>query len=117
MSKGEKRRFFTKGEWAITAVVLAAILVGALFLLPPLHQSSYAPVGNMDIAAETGPIDINHATAEKLALLPGIGEVKSKAILEYRQENGPFETLEDLANVKGISQKTIDSWQGLAVVH
>lgn len=55
-----------------------------------------------------GLIDINMASASRLDELPGIGPGKAKAIVEHRQEKGPFRTPEELKNVKGIGQKTYD---------
>jgi competence protein ComEA len=52
--------------------------------------------------ALSGVVNINTATAEELALLPGVGPAKARAILAYRQAQGPFKKVDDLANVKGI---------------
>lgn len=49
-------------------------------------------------------IDINAATAEELKLLPGIGDSLAKAIVSYREENGAFESLEQLMDVPGIGE-------------
>lgn len=49
-------------------------------------------------------IDINAATAEELKLLPGIGDALAKAIVSYREENGAFESLEQLMDVPGIGE-------------
>lgn len=48
------------------------------------------------------PIDINTATAEQFQALPGIGESRAKAIVDYRAEHGPFTYVEDLRAVSGI---------------
>ena len=47
-------------------------------------------------------VDINSANARQLQKLPGIGEVLAQAILDYRLENGPFESIEQLMEVPGI---------------
>ena len=52
-------------------------------------------------------IDINKADIETLSKLPGIGPVKSKAIVDYREKNGEFKSLIELTNVKGIGKKTL----------
>lgn len=49
-------------------------------------------------------IDINTAAAEELKLLPGIGDALAKAIVSYREENGAFESLEQLMDVPGIGE-------------
>ncbi len=55
------------------------------------------------------PVNVNTDSAEKIAeSLNGVGLVKAKAIVQYRQENGPFKRLEDLSKVKGIGPKTIE---------
>ena len=48
------------------------------------------------------------APAAELETLPGIGEKKALAIVEYREANGPFRAVEELERVKGISERTVD---------
>lgn len=63
-------------------------------------------------AAETeqgsGLIDINSAGAEELDLLPGIGPVKAAAIIDYRAEHGPFSDVQELLEVPGIGEATLE---------
>lgn len=47
-------------------------------------------------------LDINTASVEELMQLPGVGPGLARRIVEYRQQNGPFETVDDLQNVSGI---------------
>jgi competence protein ComEA len=55
------------------------------------------------------PVNINTADAAALAkALNGIGPAKAKAIVTYRDKNGPFKTVDQLAMVEGITQKLID---------
>jgi competence protein ComEA len=58
------------------------------------------------VNAEEGKVNINEATAEELAQLKNIGPGYAQRIVEYRDQNGPFEKPEDLLKVKGIGQKT-----------
>ncbi|MBI3757292.1 MAG: ComEA family DNA-binding protein [Deltaproteobacteria bacterium] len=58
-------------------------------------------------AKPTAKVNLNTADETALTALKGIGEVKAKAILDYRQSNGPFKTVDDLAKVKGIGDKTV----------
>ena len=49
-------------------------------------------------------VNINTATAEQLDVLPGIGPTKAQAIIDYRNEHGRFNSIEDIQNVKGIKE-------------
>jgi competence protein ComEA len=54
-------------------------------------------------------VNINTADAETLSSeLTGIGQSKAEAIISYREQYGPYQHIEDLANVKGIGMGTID---------
>ncbi len=52
--------------------------------------------------APAGPVNINTATAQQLATLPGIGEVLAARIVAYRKEHGPFASVDGLLEVEGI---------------
>ncbi|OGL44226.1 MAG: hypothetical protein A2161_03225 [Candidatus Schekmanbacteria bacterium RBG_13_48_7] len=54
-----------------------------------------------------GKLNINTATVSEFVLLPGIGPNKAATIIAYREENGPFEKIEDMINVKGIGRRTL----------
>ncbi|HLS35447.1 MAG TPA: helix-hairpin-helix domain-containing protein [Bacillota bacterium] len=60
-------------------------------------------------ASIPGKIKVNIATQEELEQLSGIGPVKASAIIQYREENGYFNTPEDLLNVSGIGEKTLEN--------
>ena len=73
---------------------LSAALVAATLIAP---------------AAIAGPVDINSADAKTLAReLDGVGMAKAEAIVSYREKNGPFKSVDDLAKVKGLGKKLID---------
>lgn len=61
-------------------------------------------------------IDINSAIAADLTRLPGIGQVKAEAIVQYREENGAFVVKEDLMNVSGIGEKTFANLEAYITV-
>lgn len=58
-------------------------------------------------ANETTPVNINQADATELQTLKGLGVKKSAAIIAYRQANGSFKSVADLAKVKGIGTKMV----------
>ena len=57
-------------------------------------------------------VNINTATKEELEALNGIGPVKAQAIIDYRKANGPFKSIDDVKNVKGVGDATFDKIKG-----
>lgn len=67
------------------------------------------PVLTTQIASKksTAPkvVNLNSANQEELESIPGVGPTLAKNILDYRSENGPFKSVEDLQEVSGIGEK------------
>jgi competence protein ComEA len=61
----------------------------------------------------TPRININTASISELDVLPGIGEVTAGRIVEFREQNGPFRSVDDLVHVQGISTRTIENLRDL----
>ncbi|GHD50663.1 competence protein ComEA [Marinobacter persicus] len=59
-------------------------------------------------AEEPAAVNINTADVSTLTALNGIGEAKAEAIVTYREANGPFESVEQLSEVKGIGARTVE---------
>ena len=58
-------------------------------------------------------VDINSADAVTIEQeLKGIGKKKAQAIIKYRKENGPFKSVDELVNVTGIGEKTLENIRG-----
>jgi competence protein ComEA len=62
-------------------------------------------------------VNINTATLEELQTLPGIGATRAQDIINYRQAHGAFKTIEDLGNVTGIGQVTIERLKDLITLN
>lgn len=60
--------------------------------------------------AFAGPVNVNTADAATLAMeLKGVGDKTAQAIVEYRDTHGPFKSLEDLKNVRGVGEKVLEN--------
>jgi comEA protein len=62
------------------------------------------------------PIDVNTASEEQLEVIPGIGPAMAQRIIAWREENGRFESVEDLLNIRGIGVKTLEKLRPYVVV-
>jgi competence protein ComEA len=69
-----------------------------------------------DASFESQKIDINRAGAWLLEALPGVGSTLAQRIVDYRNQNGPFDRVEDLMKVEGIGQAKYDGLQDLITV-
>lgn len=65
---------------------------------------------------QSDKININTASAEDLDTLPGIGPARAADIIAYREENGSFQNIEELKNVKGIGDKSFEDLKDLITV-
>ena len=91
-------------------LITAAVLGGLLSIITFAAPSITAPVSQPPIEKDTqigAPIDINQADASTLEELHGLAEVKAKAIVDYRSDHGPFQSVDALDNVKGIGPQLI----------
>ncbi len=109
----------TKTEWLLLAV--AALFLAALALLY-IRASAAAEGADYTITAArqareevtpeaSGPVDINTADLDQLQTLRGIGPALAQRIIDFREENGPFRSVEDLLQVKGIGEATLEKFR------
>lgn len=82
---------------------------------PPLSRAAGSTTAT-PVAGEPQSININLASAVELETLPGIGEVKAQAIVDFRVLNGPFTSVEELLGVKGIGPVTLDKVRDLITI-
>jgi competence protein ComEA len=102
----------------LAAVNLAAQLVdGTQVVVPktgPRGQPSSAAVsGAAGAPAQAGPIRLNSATLEELQEIPGVGPVTAQRIVEFREQNGPFRSVDELDAVPGIGPKRLEQMREL----
>lgn len=88
---------------------LFACAVALAPLYTPVALAETPPATPASEVVQAGPVNLNSASAAELAAkLHGIGERKAEAIVAHREANGPFSTIEQLLDVKGIGQATLD---------
>jgi len=88
---------------------LAAPLTdGTQILVPKTGPPGVMVPGGGTVGSSGGLININSASATELETLSGIGEVLAATIVEYREQNGPFASVDDLMDVSGIGPATLE---------
>ena len=101
----------------LEALNLAAPLTdGTQILVPREGQEGVAPAPVTGGAVAGGLVNVNSAIATELEELPGIGEVIAQRIIDYRTENGPFATVDELIDVSGIGDAILESIRELVTV-
>lgn len=103
---------------------VAALLLCAGLLLLPLREEPYtetpfaermeAVPEDLDEFLKLASTDINTADKEALMELPGIGEVLSERILQYRAEHGPFADWEEFCKIQGIGESLVETLRPVA---
>ena len=96
---------------------LTVLLVASAIQLTSIPLVDAKPLSEkVDVAkVQTQKLDINTADVKQLQALPGIGLKKAQAIVEFRNANGNFSSLEDLSKVKGIGKKMLKKISARAV--
>lgn len=85
---GQKITVLTRKEWEESGADLQAVMSGAS-----------VPAGQQD-----GRVNINTADTEELCSLTGVGETRAQAIIDYREKNGSFRSVEGIMEVPGIKE-------------
>jgi competence ComEA-like helix-hairpin-helix protein len=76
---------------------------------PPARRQQVLVIENRERGGPTKSplVDLNHASEAELIGLPGIGQMRARAILAYRQTNGPFASVSDLEKVRGLPRRLV----------
>ena len=106
---GQKTPWLNPGDRLALAVAAAAVLglFGLHYWLSIGFGRDTPGAAHAD-AVESHLVDINRAKLWELQALQGVGDKKAQDIIDYRRANGGFHSVDDLARVSGIGQKTLD---------
>jgi competence protein ComEA len=103
----------------LAGVNLAAPLVdGTQIVVPRKGEvappvAAGAPSSSGGAGSPAGPIHLNTATAEELETIPGVGPVTAQRIIDFREQNGPFRSVDELDAVSGIGPKRLEQMREL----
>jgi competence protein ComEA len=104
----------------LNVVNLAAVVVdGERIYVPKVGETVPVVVGATPVVGDTtpaGPVNVNSATADQLDVLPGVGPTTAEAIVAHRDQHGPFQTVEQLGDVRGIGPAKLDALRSLVTV-
>jgi competence protein ComEA len=100
-SRSRERR----GALVALAAIAAAALASAVGAGAPARPSALPPV----------PVDLNRAGEAEIALLPGLGPDRARRIVVHRDVFGPFRSLDDVVDVKGVGAGALERARGAAV--
>ena len=101
---------------------LAALLVDGERVYVPKRGEALPPPADPGRRGEApgstthGPVDLNAATVEQLDELPGIGPATAQAIVDFRDRNGPFTSVDQLLDVRGIGEAKLAQLRDLVTV-
>ncbi|EPC3544517.1 ComEA family DNA-binding protein [Aeromonas hydrophila] len=98
----------------------ATLLLSCLPLLSqPLlaaDKPAAKPATTVTAAKESGKVNLNTANINELTALKGIGEKKAQAIVDYREKQGKFTTVDQLTDVSGIGPATLEANRDMIIV-
>ena len=118
MEKTSSQNVHRKRErlFLLCAALAAACCIGlAVWFAPPKAGATPGAVETTPMVQLTR-VDLNTAGQDALCTLPGVGEQRARAIIEYREQYGRFAAVEEAAAVPGLTEAVVEEWDGLAYV-
>lgn len=99
-------------------IARALVLGGALLMGLPALATTAGTTAAMPAPVEAAAaVNINTADVATLSSsLKGIGQSKAQAIVDYREKNGPFKSVDELENVKGIGSKSLEKLRPMVTI-
>ncbi len=94
-----------KAGKVFSVLVIASFFFGGLSMIAAERVLAAQPKATLQLQEQAQPsvmVNVNKATLEELVKVRGIGPVMAKRILEYRDKNGAFKSIDDLTQVQGI---------------
>lgn len=100
-----------------TAALVCAVCVAlAFWFAVPRQTGPGRAAGSETPLIQLARVDLNTAGQDALCTLPGVGEQRARAIIEYREQYGRFAAVEEAAAVPGLTEAVVAEWDGLAYV-
>jgi competence protein ComEA len=94
---------------SLVFALLTSVSIAAVSAPSVKTEASGPEAMQASVTTQSGKVDLNGADASTLQKeLSGIGEAKAKAIVAYRETNGPFASVDELLEVKGIGKAILD---------
>ena len=96
----------------------ATVHDGERIYVPTIGEAVPAVIGGPppDDTVPAGPVNVNSATPQQLDVLPGVGPATAAAIVAHREQHGPFQSIDQLGEVRGIGPVKLDALRGLVTV-
>jgi competence protein ComEA len=105
-----------RSDAELTALNLAAALYDGQQVWVPAVGEDPPPAAAAPPATQPGaPLNVNTASVAELDMLPGIGPALAQRIIEEREANGPYGSVEELARVRGIGASLVEKLRPLVV--
>lgn len=104
------------GRAALDVLNLAALLTDGQQVVVPRKGTGGEAASGPGGPAATPKVNVNTAGATELETLPGIGEVLAQRIIDHREEHGPFASVDELIEVSGIGEVTLEELRDLVTV-